>query len=54
MLVNYYIYKRNTMNNIIEKTLIIIKPDALAYANQIEWAILDAGFTILNVNIKKI
>ncbi|KAG4100668.1 hypothetical protein H8356DRAFT_1422756 [Neocallimastix lanati (nom. inval.)] len=24
------------MNNIIEKTLIIIKPDALAYANQIE------------------
>jgi len=37
---------------IIEKTLVIIKPDAIEYANQIEWAIIDAGFTILNVNIQ--
>ncbi|KAG4101580.1 nucleoside diphosphate kinase 5-like protein [Neocallimastix lanati (nom. inval.)] len=36
------------MENIIEKTLVIIKPDAIEYANQIEWAIIDAGFTILN------
>ncbi|ORX86756.1 nucleoside diphosphate kinase [Anaeromyces robustus] len=36
------------MDYIIEKTLVIIKPDAIAHANEIEWAIIDAGFTILN------
>jgi len=39
------------MDYFVEKTLVIIKPDAIPFADEIEWAIMDAGFTILNVNI---
>jgi len=39
------------MDYFVDKTLIIIKPDCIPYAHQIEWAIIDAGFTILNVNM---
>jgi len=36
------------MDYFVEKTLVIIKPDAIPFADEIEWAIMDAGFTILN------
>ncbi|ORX48977.1 nucleoside diphosphate kinase [Piromyces finnis] len=36
------------MDYFVDKTLFIIKPDVIQYSNQIEWAVMDADFTILN------